>query len=721
MITSKPQSIPKSTLNSTNRPNLQTNQSKEKQSVETFDNNFENGDILLCLNPVEDLSNQNFLSQSREKKKVIFKNPIIQDDSIKSENPKKRSKSKKQPQVTTEVVNRSKKSLLKVSVPYHFDNGLNVTWRYTSTRWAERLEHLSQLAPGAIKVVQSKSSNDASAFYCENQSHFILGNGPDFSTSMLGILNKTTEVLIKKINVKRVPLLLNEVHVKSLVSLPKSPHIAHIYFIVKDKTHFYVVRELGENSLRYVMRMRQYLFDSTKQPLEYKQLCHSIAKSLAVLHGSDVVHMAIKPENVFVTNSGNAILSDYGMHSRSETKKQQLSNGSGSLCWLPSEALGKVDKPQYNKASDIAPLGMLFYYIITEGKHPFGDPESAADTCMNNILHGQYNLKLITDPLAHHLIQNMIYKEPEKRFSIDKILSHPYFWSDSEKNVFVKYLVKIVAFVLNDDICDKKANGVLQKIRLEGSHVIQNFVEIGSCLEIPSKLKNNLTAILQYVFEFSKSKTHDLKENDIFRDFCNMYPGLLLDYYSEITIEDMTNMVDSVKRAAVEKVNQYPDFIDLRTLKSTLSADSGVVSPSMDVPVAKGNGKERNIGEYYDIDTFSFDSKRTRNRNYSDCCTSTTTDDGIDLLSPMSGSFTDENMFSSPVKIFPNNSHEYSDKWKSSNHSIISPGSSIDNHYEFDGLGYSNSVPDCREETSMKSKRFLASFMPLWTDMDELD
>ncbi len=70
--------------------------------------------------------------------------------------------------------------------------------------------------------------------------------------------------------------------------------------------------------------------------------------------------------------------------------------------------------------------GMLVYYILSDGKHPFGDMKD----CEENIKKGQHlNLDDLRDIVAKDLIEWMINKEPAKRLTIDEVLKHPYFWN----------------------------------------------------------------------------------------------------------------------------------------------------------------------------------------------------------------------------------------------------------------------------------------------------
>lgn len=70
---------------------------------------------------------------------------------------------------------------------------------------------------------------------------------------------------------------------------------------------------------------------------------------------------------------------------------------------------------------------MLVYYVLSGGKHPFGDRSKREA----NILAGNYNLQGI-DEEAKDLIESMINSDPKKRPKITDVLQHPYFWGDDK-------------------------------------------------------------------------------------------------------------------------------------------------------------------------------------------------------------------------------------------------------------------------------------------------
>lgn len=69
--------------------------------------------------------------------------------------------------------------------------------------------------------------------------------------------------------------------------------------------------------------------------------------------------------------------------------------------------------------------GMLIYYILSGGHHPFGDDIY----CETNILDDKYNLEHVEDVVAKDLIERMICKDPERRPTVGECLIHPFFWN----------------------------------------------------------------------------------------------------------------------------------------------------------------------------------------------------------------------------------------------------------------------------------------------------
>ena len=103
----------------------------------------------------------------------------------------------------------------------------------------------------------------------------------------------------------------------------------------------------------------------------------AIADALNSIHRQDVVHLDVKPENVIVRPSGQAVLIDFGMahHARLPdllTEERRFAGGSAPYV-SPEQVLGSRSDPR----SDLFALGVMLYEMGT-GQLPFGTPRTLA-------------------------------------------------------------------------------------------------------------------------------------------------------------------------------------------------------------------------------------------------------------------------------------------------------------------------------------------------------
>lgn len=96
-------------------------------------------------------------------------------------------------------------------------------------------------------------------------------------------------------------------------------------------------------------------------------------------------------------------------------------------------------------ASDIFSLGCVYYYILTNGLHPFGN----GFQCEYNIYTYNFNLDSgkiqPNDIRALPLVRRMISYSPVARPSTGMVLSHPYFVPEGggqTSGKFIKQLFK---------------------------------------------------------------------------------------------------------------------------------------------------------------------------------------------------------------------------------------------------------------------------------------
>jgi len=131
-----------------------------------------------------------------------------------------------------------------------------------------------------------------------------------------------------------------------------------------------------------------------------------------------------------------AMISDFGLCKKLAFGRHSFSSrsGIGTEGWIAPEMLDK--ESNITRACDIFSFGCVFYYVISNGLHPYGDSFRR----QGNIISGQYTLEklnyLDNEFEARDLLSLMLEVDPVKRPSACSALKHPFFWDKSKQLAF---------------------------------------------------------------------------------------------------------------------------------------------------------------------------------------------------------------------------------------------------------------------------------------------
>ena len=221
--------------------------------------------------------------------------------------------------------------------------------------------------------------------------------------------------------------------------------------------------ERGEWSLRDLV-----------QRFDAKRAMRDVANGLGHLHRLGLVHRDIKPQNILVSSSASSslgeyrmLISDFGMCKKLDVDQSSfLPSGAaaGTAGWRAPEILcGHVklyelpatadnsqgsmaatidgtssETSRLNKSVDIFALGCLYFYILTNGGHPYGDRfEREA-----NVIKDKKDFSLLTSTEesteSQDLITRMLQRQPSQRPDTETCLLHPFFWDPSKRLGFLQ-------------------------------------------------------------------------------------------------------------------------------------------------------------------------------------------------------------------------------------------------------------------------------------------
>ncbi|KAI0385654.1 hypothetical protein F5Y04DRAFT_154210 [Hypomontagnella monticulosa] len=253
------------------------------------------------------------------------------------------------------------------------------------------------------------------------------------------------------------------------------PNVIRYFAMSKNDSFLYIALELCQASLSDIIEKPAMYRDLAQAgEMDLPRVLLQIAHGLGFLHDLRIVHRDLKPQNILVTMGRDGkprlLVSDFGLCKKLEGGQSSFgattAHAAGTSGWRAPELLLDDDARESSTMSiasthsdssqlvsadvmpnrratrsiDIFSLGLVFFYVLTKGLHPF----DCGDRYMRevNIRKGQFNLKPldVLGDFAHEaraLIDTMLRSDPRARPTAKDVMSHPFFWSAKERLAFL--------------------------------------------------------------------------------------------------------------------------------------------------------------------------------------------------------------------------------------------------------------------------------------------
>ncbi|KAH7722054.1 Membrane-associated tyrosine- and threonine-specific cdc2-inhibitory kinase, partial [Aphelenchoides avenae] len=148
--------------------------------------------------------------------------------------------------------------------------------------------------------------------------------------------------------------------VKKIEGIPAHPNFVRFVRAWEENHRLYIQMELCETSLDALAKLRGALDEATVW-----NIFLDMVKALDHLHAHNLLHLDVKPENIFMTHNGVFKLGDFGLVV--DLSKDDASKAyDGDSRYLAPEVLN--DKP--SKAADIFSLGITIFELATDAALP---------------------------------------------------------------------------------------------------------------------------------------------------------------------------------------------------------------------------------------------------------------------------------------------------------------------------------------------------------------
>ncbi|CBY17908.1 unnamed protein product [Oikopleura dioica] len=313
-------------------------------------------------------------------------------------------------------------------------------WVPRNIQWNCRYRSLSSMKKTELNFIEHKF------YYCDSQRHLKLGTGKsaESGTSIYFALSANgKELVARKLKTKQLPQLKPSL-VKNLLKI-RHPNLIKFeeFIILKNQT--YVLQELVDFSLGRWLENKTIC-----QPLDKLHLCHQLVSGIQYLHENNIAHKDLRPVNILLNQSGRLIVTNFGIvphvaPNKGKTNEQRMDElrTSSAECWRAAETIWQITE-DFQIESDIPPLGMLIYTILTDGQHPYGlsGRRESVKLCIKNMMTPRYCLNLLNgNVFAKELVRKMLQKDPKLRISAAEAFKDSLFWTRRQKLEHIEHIL----------------------------------------------------------------------------------------------------------------------------------------------------------------------------------------------------------------------------------------------------------------------------------------
>ena len=261
-----------------------------------------------------------------------------------------------------------------------------------------------------------KENSDNKNFYNQQSKTVIL------NTYAIKIMISTKEIYDNEVSILQR---CNQSNLNNVIEYIESGFDTHYYYYIITK--YYSNGELYKNISKLEMLIKV-------------NVAIGICNGLKEIHAQNIIHRDIKPENIFLDNTNNPYIGDFGSAAIISNGYIEDSYTGVTPNYSPPESVYRNDSNKYtwSEKSDIWSFGVMLYVILTSGELY----KSITDVINHdNLIQNSINSTTFIDEsddintLLQTLLINILKIKPDDRPTIEYIIS--------ELNVIKSQLLKL--------------------------------------------------------------------------------------------------------------------------------------------------------------------------------------------------------------------------------------------------------------------------------------
>ena len=201
-----------------------------------------------------------------------------------------------------------------------------------------------------------------------------------------------------------------------ILKVLKHRNIVSLYEIYESPSNIYLITEYlsGKDLIEKIVKKKRFTEE------EALRIFFQLLDAMNYMHKMNICHRNIRTEHILFDKNNRPKIIGFG-YSTFYEKNTKINGAYGSLCYACPEIID--DQPYNPELADVWSLGVILYVLIC-GYLPFSDDDDNKNKVI--IQNARIDFPKEINNKLKDLLRHMLDKNPEKRYTFQKVIKHPW-------------------------------------------------------------------------------------------------------------------------------------------------------------------------------------------------------------------------------------------------------------------------------------------------------